>query len=136
MIADDDSTDQLLVKQAIEELKIGCQFETVMDGLALLAWLEKRVQERQRLPDLILLDINMPKMNGKETLRRIRANKTFVHIPVIMFSTSDYAPDVTECYALGANGYLVKPHGFESLKTLLGTVLHCWFQVMALPTKM
>ena len=87
----------------------------------------------EKLPDLILLDINMPLMNGQETLLQIKSNKKLSVIPVVIFSTSKYDSDIKVCYELGASSYLVKPASVSDFEKTLNSLLDYWLNYAQLP---
>lgn len=116
LVADDDSDDQLLMKDALavsgtSQVKI----HFVNDGQELLSALK----HASRLPNIILLDLNMPVKDDKETLLAIRQCERLRHIPVIIFTTSSSTDDIRECYLLGSNTYVTKPRSFNDLVTFM-----------------
>lgn len=137
LMADDDPDDCMMTKEALEEAGLHVDFSTVHDGETLLDYLHQRGAfeglQGQALPELILLDLNMPKLDGREALRAIRAEPTLKHIPVVAFTTSSEAVEVRRMYALGANSFLVKPVAFDTLVGLMKTLYHYWFQTAHLP---
>lgn len=123
IVAEDDQDDQLLIKEAFEE----CGIDTkdiifVENGEILLETLEAVDNESS----LILLDLNMPKKDGREALMEIRANEKTKHIPIIILSTSDQKEDIKFTYKHGANTYFSKPATFEELVRLCGSLKDYW----------
>jgi len=108
MYAEDDDADRMLLKEALVEAEINSDLETVTNGEALIKDLSKTD------PDIIFLDLNIPRKNGKECLHEIRSNNKFKDIPVIIFSTCSFEEDVNDTYADGANMYVTKPISFKS----------------------
>jgi CheY-like chemotaxis protein len=116
LLADDDEADRLLFKDAFQELKISTAVETVNDGVELMEYLAKKEVQR---PQLLFLDINMPRKNGLECLKEIRANKALNDIAIAIFSTSESETDMRETFLNGANIYIHKPADFGTLKQML-----------------
>jgi CheY-like chemotaxis protein len=108
LIADDDHDDFYTIKQAFHDLHLDHTLEHVEDGQQLLNWLQMCGTSSQEWPDIILLDINMPKVNGIQALRELRANCKYGGIPVIMHSTGSHMEQINKCIKLGANGYVAK----------------------------
>jgi CheY-like chemotaxis protein len=118
-IADDDWDDQVLLRETMDSYEFAPQVKTVADGHQLMHSLAT-----QPLPDLILLDLNMPNKNGIECLSEIRSHNEFSHLPVVVLSTSKDLRDIESCYHNGANLFISKPYTFNSLKTLVHTILN------------
>lgn len=116
LLADDDSADRLLFKEALEELEMKPIVHTVNDGIELMAYLNKK---NVRLPNLIFLDLNMPRKNGMECLIEIKSNEKLKAISIAIYSTSDNVLDMDETFRNGANIYITKPNNFNILKQLL-----------------
>lgn len=128
IFADDDSDDQLLMKEAFEENNLPCQLDFVENGHKLIEYLKKNEEN----PSLILLDINMPGKDGREILSELKLSLEWRHIPIIMFSTSKSPEDVRKCYELGANSYIVKPSSFEGLLKVTNIISKYWIDTVAL----
>lgn len=137
LMADDDEDDQLFAQDAFEESGLPHNLSFVNDGEALIAHLNHCIESdsssRTLLPDLILLDLNMPRKDGREALREIKANPKLRHIPVVVLTTSSANGDVYRSYDIGANSYITKPVTFESLVDVLNTLGKYWFSVVQLP---
>lgn len=116
ILADDDKSDRLLFTEAFAELKIKTIVKTVNNGVELL---ERLHMEGRRVPDLLFLDLNMPRKNGLECLKDIRSNERFKDIFVAIYSTSDHESDMEETFLNGANVYITKPSNFNKLKKIL-----------------
>jgi two-component system response regulator len=132
LIADDDEDDRFLVKSALEDCQITCSVKYVENGVEVINYLENGRAEFHK-PSLILLDLNMPKKDGREALREIKNNPELRSIPVIILTTSKAAEDVNLCYGLGANGYIVKPNSFSELANTLKILTKFWLDVVTLP---
>ncbi|MGA2226878.1 MAG: response regulator [Syntrophobacteraceae bacterium] len=137
LIADDDEDDRLLVKQAIDESLPNIDSSFVDDGEELLQYLQHCSTEpkgsEMRYPQLILLDLNMPKMNGMEALRRIRADDRHNAIPVVVLSTTDNVHDINLSYKLGANSFFIKPLNSADLIRMMAVLGVYWFETARLP---
>lgn len=118
IIADDDHDDQILLKEALEDFENPPLTQMVSDGCQLVRALEKEL-----LPDLVLMDLNMPNKNGIECLLEIRSNARFNKLPIIVLSTSKDPHDIEACFNSGANLFFSKPYTFKDLKTLVHSVL-------------
>lgn len=116
ILADDDKSDRLLFTEAFAELKIKTIVKTVNNGVELL---ERLHMEGRRVPDLLFLDLNMPRKNGLECLKDIRSNERFKDLFVAIYSTSDHESDMEETFLNGANVYITKPSNFNKLKKIL-----------------
>jgi two-component system, response regulator len=139
LMADDDADDRMFVRQAFEGKPV--EIRSVEDGLELLDYLLCRGKYnggngRYPRPDLILLDLNMPKMGGKEALAAIQADPCLRSIPVIILSTSQEHCEVQKCYALGANTYIVKPLTFDLLVEIMHSLHLYWTDIAHLPPRM
>ncbi len=139
LLADDNPADHELARQSFGKLRIKCDLHIVDDGVEVLDYLYGREKfqapDAHPWPDLILLDINMPRMDGKQVLREIKTSQDFKTIPVIMLSTSSYEKDVIESYKLGANAYMTKPVGVKNYLEALQNLENFWFMTATLPSK-
>ena len=135
LLADDDADDRLLVHEAFEENHLINVLETVEDGEELLDYLYQRGKFTEAArPNLILLDLNMPRKSGLEALREIKLDADLRRIPVIVLTTSKAEEDILRSYDLGVNSFIVKPVTFDSLVTLIKALDSYWFQIVQLPT--
>jgi len=139
LIADDDEDDLLLVRDAFALSGIPLELRSVSDGEELLEYLFRRSKYEDALlfpePTLILLDLNMPRKSGRETLAEIKAHRTLRQIPVVVLTTSREALDIQQCYELGASSYVTKPNGFNSLVDVLTTIGKYWLETVELPSR-
>ncbi len=137
LIADDDEEDRLLVKQAIEEALPNVDTSFVDNGEELLQYLAhchaEHGDSERRCPQLILLDLNMPKMDGMEVLRRIRSDDRHNSTPVVILSTSGDVHDINLSYKLGANSFFIKPLDFGDLIRMMAVLGTYWFDAAHLP---
>lgn len=120
LLADDDEADRLLFTDAFSELESKTIVHTVKNGTELMEWLSK---EDVQLPDLLFLDINMPRKDGLECLKEIRSNEKLKKIIIAIYSTSDSEKDMDETFLNGANVYITKPSNFSVLKATLNTAV-------------
>lgn len=138
-MVDDDEDDCILVQAALEEVYFGCTFLCIQDGQGVIDYLNGRGDhldaESAPLPDLILLDLNMPRMDGRQVLERLKTDRQFRSIPVIVLTTSSDPEDVKVCYELGANSYLVKRPTFEGLVSAMNTLKEYWLDIAMLPPR-
>jgi two-component system response regulator len=134
LIAEDDADDRFLMQKALDESGNTIKIEFVENGVELLAHLNGiRTQESgNSYPRFIMLDLNMPKMDGREVLKSIKTNEEFRKIPVIIFSTTKNQLEVKRCYDLGANTYIVKPVNFELLVETIQQIRTYWLQTATL----
>ncbi len=137
LLAEDDPDDRLLVTQALEENRLANDLHIVEDGEMLMDYLHRRgnyasLSDRP-LPGLILLDLNMPKKDGREALREIKADPDLRRIPVVVLTTSEAEEDIYRTYDLGVNSFITKPVSFESLVSIMKTLKTYWFEIVELP---
>ena len=127
---EDDPNDILLVQRALKKTNAPVQIHAVNDGDSALAYLVGQDhfadREKSPLPDLVLLDLKMPRKSGLEVLGWIREQSALKRIIVVVFTSSKHDQDIIRAYELGANSYLVKPVGFESLLDTMKEVIHYW----------
>jgi CheY-like chemotaxis protein len=136
LLADDDADDRLLVQEAFEESHLLNMLETVSDGEELLDYLHRRNGfETATRPNLILLDLNMPRKSGLEALKEIKAHDDLRQIPVVVLTTSKAEEDIFRAYDFGVNSFIVKPVTFESLVDLVKALGSYWFQIVELPVR-
>lgn len=138
LMADDDEDDCLLAKKALEQSNLAAQLRFVKDGEALMDYLNKQSSCEHAnfpTPDIILLDLNMPKMNGLEALKAIKSHAALCCIPVIVLTTSRADHDVCDSYAFGASSFITKPASFKGLVETMDIIKKYWFEVVELPKK-
>ena len=138
LMADDDEDDILLTKKALEKGKLLNPLHTVQDGEELLDYLLRRGQyadnKNAPRPGLILLDLNMPKKDGREALREIKSQDELRDIPIVVFTTSKAEEDIYRSYKLGVNSFITKPITLDSLIDVMQTLGKYWFEIVTLPT--
>jgi CheY-like chemotaxis protein len=137
VMADDDADDQALVRDAAREAGIDARIDCVADGRELIDYLRARADAAARgegdVPTFVLLDLNMPQLDGREALARIRRDERLSHLPVVVFSTSTQASDVLGSYRAGANSYVVKPSSYVDFVRLMRELADYWFDTVRLP---
>lgn len=137
LMADDDQDDCLLVKEAFVENKLKNDLRFVEDGEALMDYLYRRGKfanpDAAPRPGLILLDLNMPRKDGREALREIKSHTDFRHIPIIILTTSHEPDDILRSYRVGANSFITKPVSFEGLRDLIQHLGKYWLEIVELP---
>jgi CheY-like chemotaxis protein len=137
LLVEDDPEDVYIARRAFERGKIPNPLRTVGDGKEALEFLERTgryadAQDAPR-PALILLDLNLPSVDGREVLRRIRSDPLLRLIPVVVVTTSSAESDVRACYEAGANAYITKPTEFDSFLQAIVSVGRYWLKVAELP---
>lgn len=137
LLAEDDADDRLLVKEALTEGRVLNDLRSVEDGEELLDYLRRRGRyadpETSPRPGLVLLDLNMPRKDGREALREIKGDPDLKRIPIVVMTTSKAEEDVLRSYDLGANSYITKPVTFERLVELMKVLGRYWFELVELP---
>ena len=136
LMADDDEDDRMNTRDAFREHHLANEFHTVNDGEELMDFLYRRGKyQNAPRPGLILLDLNMPRKDGREALREIKSDRQLRSIPVVILTTSREEEDILKTYDLGANSFISKPVGFDSLVHLVSTMTQYWFQLVELPSQ-
>ena len=138
IVADDDSDDRMLIDDAFQESRLSNPIVFVENGEQLLQCLRGQGPFAEpgktcRNPGLILLDLNMPKMDGRTALAHIKADPDLRRIPVIVLTTSKAEEDVFRTYDLGVNSFITKPVSFEALVDVVRTLNHYWIEIVQLP---
>ena len=137
LLADDDPDDQQLTREAFVENRLVNDLVCVNDGEELMDYLHRRGRyselEKTSLPGLILLDLNMPRKDGREALKEIKADPNLRRIPIVVLTTSKAEEDILRSYDLGVNSYVTKPVTFKSLVDLVKVLGQYWFEVVRLP---
>lgn len=131
-ITDDDPDDLLMIQEAFEATGNGAHLTCFDQGDVLLDTLQ-RANDLWALPQLIVLDLNMPGSNGRDIIVEIKANKKLCHIPIIVLTTSFCDQEITECYKLGASSYIVKPASYNGLLKIVRLLKSYWIEVTELP---
>ncbi len=136
LLVEDDEGDVLLTKKALANGKIYNSLCVAKDGVEALAFLRKEGEYAAApRPDLILLDLNMPRMDGRETLAQIKQDENLRSIPIVVLTTSDSDQDVLQSYDLQASCYITKPVDLEKFTSVVRAIKDFWFSVVKLPPK-
>ena len=138
LICDDDEDDRMLSKQALEEAHVSNDVRFVEDGEQLLDYLYQRGEYAGETgtaprPGLILLDLNMPKMDGREALKLIKGDKALHDIPIVVLTTSGLDQDIVRSYQLGVNSFIKKPVTFSGLVEAMNVLGRYWLEIVELP---
>jgi len=134
LMADDDADDRMLAKEALEESRVLNDLRFVENGEELMDYLYRRgVYADAERPGLILLDLNMPKKDGREALKEIKADANLRRIPIVVMTTSKAEEDIYRSYDLGASSFITKPVTFERLVELMRTLGQYWVEIVELP---
>lgn len=139
LMADDDDDDFLLTQKALKQSKLLNTLIRVKDGEELLDYLKKRGEfendETSMRPGVILLDLNMPRKDGREALKEIKSDPDLRDIPVVVFTTSKAEEDIFKSYQLGVNSFITKPVTFDGLIKVMQALGRYWFEIVELPVK-
>ena len=137
LLAEDDPDDRLLARQALEKSRLVSDLRCVEDGEELLDYLRRRGKytdpKQSPSPGLILLDLNMPRKDGREALREIKNDPKLRAIPIVVLTTSKSEEDVARTYHLGVNSYITKPARFSALVEVMQAIGKYWFEIVELP---
>ena len=137
LLADDDADDRMLARDALKESRLANDLRHVENGEELMDYLHRRGSyadpEKSPTPGLILLDLNMPRKDGREALREIKSDPRLRAIPIVVLTTSKSEEDVARAYNLGVNSYITKPVRFASLVEVMQAIGKYWFEIVELP---
>lgn len=137
LVADDDADDRLMIRDAFHENRLANDLRFVTDGEELLDYLRQRGKFADRAsaprPGLILLDLNMPKKDGREALKEIKSDPALRGIPIVVLTTSKAEEDINRTYNLGVNSFITKPVTFDSLVVITRELGRYWFEIVELP---
>ncbi len=137
LLAEDDPADRILTREALAESRLANDLRFVEDGEELMDYLRRQgkysAAESAPQPGLILLDLNMPKKDGREALGEIKSDTALRHIPVVVLTTSKAEEDIFRSYDLGVNSFITKPVTFEGLVEVMRSLGRYWFEIVELP---
>ena len=134
LLVEDSPSDQLLAKTALAAAKLPTRVHVVADGVEAMAFLRAEGKYHAAVrPDLILLDLNLPRKDGRQVLAEIKASEELKRIPVVVLTTSQSEQDMHHAYGLHANCYIAKPVDFDDFKSALQSVQDFWFRTVRLP---
>ena len=135
LLVEDNEGDILLTREAFEDAKVHILLSVVRDGKAAVTFLNDAWSSAEPdLPDIILLDVNLPKMNGHEVLKYIKTSEPFRHIPVVMLTTTSHEKDVYEAYHHYVNSYITKPVEISDFLSVVTSMEHFWLTIVKLPS--
>lgn len=133
LLVEDNIGDVRLIREALKDAKVRNNLHVVKDGVEAMALLRKEgAHASAPRPDLILLDLNLPRMDGREVLAAMKQDEAFRQIPVVMLTTSQAEQDVFESYRLGANAYVTKPVDFEQFLKVVKSIQEFWLEIVKL----
>jgi two-component system response regulator len=136
LLVEDDPGDADLTREALKEAKMMVNLTIVEDGEAAIAYLRKQEPYTNAVrPDLILLDLHLPRKDGREVLRELKNDAVLRTIPVVILTTSQANADILDIYGLGGNCYVTKPVGFEEFSKVVRSIEDFWFTVVKLPSE-
>jgi two-component system response regulator len=134
LLIEDNPGDVRLTQEAFLETGVDIDLQVVMDGVEALAYLQKQGKYAQHpTPDLILLDLNLPKWGGQQVLEKIKTNDELLEIPVVVLTTSNASADVLASYKLHANCFINKPVDFDKFFQIINNIQQFWLQTATLP---
>ena len=133
LLVEDNPGDVRLTKEALKDAKVRNNLHVAMDGVEALAFLRKQGKYSAVVrPDLILLDLNLPRKNGREVLEEIKQDPALQHIPIVILTTSQAEQDVLESYRLRANAYVTKPVDLDQFLKVVGSIEEFWLEIVKL----
>jgi two-component system, chemotaxis family, response regulator Rcp1 len=136
LLIDDSMGDVELITEVLQDSKVKNNLHVVNDGVQAMEFLKQIGKYKKAIrPDLIFLDLNMPRKDGREVLKEIKSDKTLRQIPVVIMTTSEDEQDISNSYDLQANCYVTKPLDFEQFIKVVRSIENFWFTVVQLPTK-
>ena len=137
LLAEDDEDDYLLISEALKESRLANKMHWVKDGEELMDYLHRRGNfadpERSPFPGIILLDLNMPRKDGREALKEIKTDPALRKIPIIILTTYKAEEDILRSYDLGVNSFIRKPVQFEDFVEMVKVLGRYWFEIVELP---
>ncbi|MBD2356622.1 response regulator [Tolypothrix sp. FACHB-123] len=134
LLVEDNPGDAQLTRIALEDSKISVHLSVVEDGVEAMAFLRKEDKYAAvPHPDIVLLDLNLPKKDGREVLAEIKGDKHLKRIPVVVLTTSQAEEDIVKAYNLAANCYITKPVDFDQFVKIIRTIENFWFAIVKLP---
>jgi CheY-like chemotaxis protein len=135
LLVEDNPGDVELTRLAFEESKLLINLSIAGDGVAAMKFLQERRTAKLAQPDLVLLDLNLPKKNGQEVLAELKGDEDLKRIPVIVLTTSQSEEDILGAYNSYASGYITKPVSFDQFITVVQSIENFWFTIVRLPPK-
>ncbi|MBI1200417.1 MAG: response regulator [Phenylobacterium sp.] len=134
LLVEDNEADAFLTRETLEAGKMHVAIEVAKDGVEAVNLLtERALAAPADLPDLVLLDLNLPRMDGRQVLQTLKGHPDLRRLPVVVLTSSDAEMDIVRSYDLGANCYVTKPVGFDAFQSIVSSVENFWFTVVKLP---
>ena len=134
LLVEDSPGDVRLTQEALRDARVRNRLHVASDGVEAMAFLRREGAHADApRPDLILLDLNLPRMDGREVLREVKSDASLATIPVVILTTSDADEDIARSYELHANCYVTKPVGLEAFLTVVQNIEHFWVSIVKLP---
>lgn len=134
LIAEDDQDDRMIIQDALEETHKDLEIKFVYDGQQLIEYLESNDDTiKNELPSVIILDLNMPKIDGREALKFVKSHTIFKKIPTIVLTTSQAAEDIEQTYDMGVNSFITKPNNYSEMIVMAEQLSNYWFKAVQLP---
>lgn len=131
-MAEDDADDVFLMEETLKSLGCEAELRSVKDGAEVMDYLTRKGRyadsELSPLPVLLLLDLNMPRKDGRQALQEIKTDPNLRQIPVVVWTTSDLEEDIVQCREAGADGYVIKPNNYEDFKEEVKALCRIWFR--------
>jgi CheY-like chemotaxis protein len=131
LLVEDNQADALLIREALRQVDVSHPVEVVTDGAQAL----ERLRGEEKRPDLVLLDLNLPRVDGREVLSQVKTDPELRDIPVIVLTTSSAPPDIAFAYSRGANAYMRKPLGMDRLVEAAASIRDFWLRSATLPSQ-
>ncbi len=135
LLVEDNPADAELTREALTAQRDDLVVDFATDGFEALDYLQRRAEANMQLPDLVILDLNMPRMSGKDFLADVRQDARFRALPIIVLTTSAAEEDIHQSYALGANSFVNKPMEFNQFEEAVQLMQNFWFSLARLPSK-
>ena len=136
LLVEDSEADAVMVEESLQDSKLKVNLQIVQDGVEALDYLYKRGGYQEvSTPDIIILDLNLPRKDGREVLEEIKEDKYLRFIPVVVLTTSSDEADIYRSYNLHANCYITKPLDFEQFAKIVGSIEDFWFTIVKLPPR-
>lgn len=133
LLVDDDEGDVFMMSELLQEMQLPIELHAVSNGLQAMAYLRQEAPYQQASrPDMVLLDLNMPRMDGRQVLSEVRSDPSLCGLPIVVLTTSQARPDIDTCYETGCNAYLVKPFGIDGMTDMVKRLEQFW-SLLALP---
>jgi CheY-like chemotaxis protein len=132
LLVEDNPADVRLTMEALKDARVHNKLQVAGDGVEAMAYLDRCIDQKVTLPDLVLLDLNLPKKDGWEVLAEIKSSDAMKHIPVVLLTTSQANQDVLRGYQLGANAFITKPVDLDQFFEAVRSIEHFWLEVVKL----